>query len=354
MALPWSALAHLMSILVVKNTALLLTLRSLSLQIYRRYWFVLRISNSWVSFMLNFLILRYPFMLLILFLKNMTLIQQSKLLCMSSLDILGSTLGDACGQIKGPPMSIQLKKDVHVKALKVLTARCVPVHFKEAYDKLLRELLQDKVIVPVTEPTEWVSPAHVVPKPDGRVRLVTDYTVLNTLVDRPIHPFPSAKDLMQRIDPSSKYFAKVDAIHGYFQVRLSEESSLLTTFLLPSGRYRYTTLPMGLNASGDVFLSTDRRGFQRSPLASQNCRRCLNPGTHFRGSFGMNPDGFWTLPTVWNSYFWEKVPSGSVHCFRWPSCHLFGRETGSWQIKRYFWISSPQWYYTSSFLSWSG
>ena len=42
-----------------------------------------------------------------------------------------------------------------------------------------------------------------------------------------------------------------DAVNGYFQIALDEESSMLTTFLLPSGRYRYLRIPQGLNASSD-------------------------------------------------------------------------------------------------------
>ena len=92
----------------------------------------------------------------------------------------------------------------------------------------------------VDAPTRWVSPAFFVPKPDGvRMRLVTDYTKLNKYVQRPIHPFPSTRDIMQSIPHGQKLFAQLDAVHGYFQLALDEESSYLTTFLLPQGRFRY-------------------------------------------------------------------------------------------------------------------
>ena len=90
------------------------------------------------------------------------------------------------------------------------------------------------------------------PKGDGkRVGLVTDYTRLNKFVVRPVHPFPSVSDIVQPIPASSTCFAKLDATHGYFQIPLSEEASRLTTFLLPSGRYRYLRAPMGLSSSSD-------------------------------------------------------------------------------------------------------
>ena len=66
-----------------------------------------------------------------------------------------------------------------------------------------------------------------------------------------IHPFPSTRDIIQSIPHGQKIFEKLDAVHGYFQLALDEESSYLTTFLLPQGRFRYLRAPMGLNASSD-------------------------------------------------------------------------------------------------------
>ena len=94
--------------------------------------------------------------------------------------------------------------------------------------------------------------AHQTNKQDGRsLRLVTDYTQLNKHVMRPVHPFPSAMDVIKAIDPSSRVFAKFDAVKGYFQIPLTEEASLLTTMLLPQGRYKYLRAPMGLSCSSD-------------------------------------------------------------------------------------------------------
>ena len=48
-----------------------------------------------------------------------------------------------------------------------------------------------------------------------------------------------------------KRTTKLDAVHRYFQLAVDEESSYLTTFLLPQGQFRYLRAPMGLNASSD-------------------------------------------------------------------------------------------------------
>jgi hypothetical protein len=106
----------------------------------------------------------------------------------------------------------------------------------------------------VEEPTEWIAPAFFVKKSDPtKARMVTDFTALNRHVVRPVHPFPSPQDVIRSISSTSKVFAKLDATSGYFQIPLDEESSRLTTFLLPSGRYRYTRAPMGLSSSSDEF-----------------------------------------------------------------------------------------------------
>ena len=43
---------------------------------------------------------------------------------------------------------------------------------------------------------------------------------------------------------------------GYWQIKLGEESSLLTTFSTPFGRYRFTRMPFGIHSAHDVFQKT--------------------------------------------------------------------------------------------------
>ena len=50
-------------------------------------------------------------------------------------------------------------------------------------------MIDNKVIVPVDEPTEWVANMVLVPKPgQDSVRIYTDYTALNKHNLRVIHP----------------------------------------------------------------------------------------------------------------------------------------------------------------------
>ena len=90
-----------------------------------------------------------------------------------------------------------------------------------------------------------------VPKANGSVRLVVDLSPLNEYIERPTHPFTAGMHLIKNLNPNSKVFCKLDAVLGYFQIPLDEESKKFTTFLLPSGRYRFLRAPMGLSASSD-------------------------------------------------------------------------------------------------------
>ena len=51
----------------------------------------------------------------------------------------------------------------------------------------------------------------------------------------------------------AKYFTKLDARSRYWAIKLSKQSSFLTTFNMPFGRYRYLRLSFGLKSSQDDF-----------------------------------------------------------------------------------------------------
>ena len=139
------------------------------------------------------------------------------------------------------------------KPFRISTARQIPLHWREKAEKIIKKLIDGKVITPQDEPTEWCAPGFFVAKKNGDIRLVIDYTKLNKYVQRPVHTFPSTQEILSAIDPNSKVFAKLDATQGYHQVPLDEDSSKLTTFLLPSGRFRFLRAPMGLSCSSDEF-----------------------------------------------------------------------------------------------------
>ena len=53
--------------------------------------------------------------------------------------------------------------------------------------------------------------------------------------------------------PDAKVFSMLDAKSGFLQIKLDEESSYLTRFDTPFGRYRWLWLPVGLKCAPEIF-----------------------------------------------------------------------------------------------------
>ena len=62
------------------------------------------------------------------------------------------------------------------------------------------------------------------------VSLFVPNTELNKHVNRPIHLFAHTTEILQAIPPEARFFAIMDAVHGYIQLGLDEESLRMTTF----------------------------------------------------------------------------------------------------------------------------
>ncbi|KAK2703611.1 hypothetical protein QYM36_017913 [Artemia franciscana] len=60
----------------------------------------------------------------------------------------------------------------------------------------------------------------------------------------------------------AKYFTKLDARHGYWSLELDEESSKLTTFNIPYGRYKFKRMPFGLISAQDEFQRRMEEAFE--------------------------------------------------------------------------------------------
>ena len=162
-------------------------------------------------------------------------------------DVLRDTLPKE--PMQGPPMKIDLLPNAVPKH--IVYNKSVPLHKEKSMCELVDKAIHEGVIAKVEEPTEWLSPAFLVPKQSGGDRIVVDLSHLNKYIRRPTHPFPTGNEIAAGLDPTSKYFCKMDAVQSFYQVRLDDASSYLTTFLIPCGRFRHLRAPMGCSCSSD-------------------------------------------------------------------------------------------------------
>ena len=125
-------------------------------------------------------------------------------------------------------------------------ALCLKV--KEHLDKM--ECLG--VITCVDEPMDWVSSVTYVQKANGKLCLCLDPCDLNEAICCNHHKMPTVEEVGHEFT-HSHYFTKLDVHHGYWSIILDQESSLLTTFNSPFGRYHFLHLPFGLVCSQDIF-----------------------------------------------------------------------------------------------------
>lgn len=144
---------------------------------------------------------------------------------------------------------------VHLKpnsTPKVHPPRRVPHALNDRVQEELKRMEKLDVIERVTDPTDWVNSMVVVEKPNGKLRICLDPKDLNEAIRRPHYSVPTLEHALAKMS-NAKFFSKLDAQSGYWQLRLSEESSFLTTFNTPFGRYRFKRLPFGLVCAQDVF-----------------------------------------------------------------------------------------------------
>ncbi len=153
-------------------------------------------------------------------------------------------------------MTITLKDDKPIKPKHILTMRQIPIHMQEEVNQIINQAIQDGILQKMDEPTDWISPAFFVKdlargKKKGKLHLVSDFSELNRYIQRPVHPFPSSKDIINQISSDARVFIKLVGLKGYFQVPMEENSSYLTAILLPTEKYWHKRAPRGLSSSAD-------------------------------------------------------------------------------------------------------
>ena len=156
-------------------------------------------------------------------------------------------------KLSTPPAHIHLKPN-YVKP----TPAFWPAKLYEHWSEEVRQGIENDVAagiltkVPFNEPTEWCARMVVVEKKNGKLRRTVDYQQLNSQCLREPNYSESPFHTCRRV-PQGTWKSTFDAVDGYHSVEIDDESSKLTTFITPWGRYRYLRFPQGHCAAGDAF-----------------------------------------------------------------------------------------------------
>nr|XP_061820643.1 uncharacterized protein K02A2.6-like [Nerophis lumbriciformis] len=144
---------------------------------------------------------------------------------------------------------IQLKEQARPV---VHAARRVPAALKERLKKELDRMTTLGVIKKIEEPTDWVNSMVCVKKKNGDLRICMDPKDLNENIKREHYQIPKREEIASEM-AGAKYFSKLDASNGFWQIKLDENSSKYCTFNTPFGRYCFQRLPFGIKSASEIF-----------------------------------------------------------------------------------------------------
>lgn len=142
--------------------------------------------------------------------------------------------------------------------------RKIPFKLREKLKEELARMEKLGVIKKIDEPTAWVSSLVAVEKPNGKLRTCLDPRDLNKAVKREHFKLSTREEIMAQF-AGAKWFSKLDASSGFWQMKLEEESSKLCTFNTPEGRYRFLRLPYGILSAPEVYHKRIHMIFQHIP-----------------------------------------------------------------------------------------
>ena len=111
-------------------------------------------------------------------------------------------------------------------------------------------LWKKELITPCHSP--YSAPAMLVPKKNGKLRLVLDSRQLNKQTIKSKWPTSSIEEILDTLEGSA-YFTSIDMSAGFYQVPMDESSQDYTAFNTPFGSFKWLRMLMGLTGRPPTF-----------------------------------------------------------------------------------------------------
>src|ERR1043165_2030263 len=119
---------------------------------------------------------------------------------------------------------------------------------------LVNREVKDLLKLGIIEESEstWAAPIVLVPKPDGSLRLCTDFRKLNTVTVPDPFPMPRVETLINRVG-QAKFLTKLDMTKGYWQIPIAPAAVEVTAFVTPNGHFQWKYMPFELRNAPSSF-----------------------------------------------------------------------------------------------------
>ena len=134
----------------------------------------------------------------------------------------------------------------------VHVSRKCPITMWSLVCEKLDEFIDQGIIVSVEEPTDWVSLLAYPWKAGGKLQVCLDPKDLNTAIRHGHYKTLTVEEITHEL-AGSTCSTKLDGTSSSLCIVLNYESSLLTTFNTPWGRFRFVCFPWGLAYAQDIF-----------------------------------------------------------------------------------------------------
>lgn len=114
----------------------------------------------------------------------------------------------------------------------------------------LEHLHTNGIIEPSISP--YSANCRLVPKKNGKQRLIINYMKLNSVTVRDEYPIPNISEIMGALQ-GHKIFSVLDATEGFHQLKMDERNRHVTAFTTPFRSFQYTRVPFGMTNSPAIF-----------------------------------------------------------------------------------------------------
>ena len=127
-----------------------------------------------------------------------------------------------------------------------------PLNIGKPIEKFLQDMVDQGIITPFTEPTEWVSSLTYPQKPGGSHLICLDPRDLNKAIIWEHYKAPTLDEITHKLS-GAKVFSKLYTKDGFWSIHLDTASSYFTTFNTHKSCYWFLCMPFSLKMSQDVF-----------------------------------------------------------------------------------------------------